>query len=1408
MKTLFYVVLLLLLAQSIATAQIAFTPVDTNFAMKTIVLPKGYDFSTLFIGGVDSVVLSNGTKQLSKESQDLIIFIPKDGNSSTEGLLYTNHETSGSDANLGNGGGGTVMNIRKTPYNWEVLGSRRKVDFTPVGGTSNNCAGNLSPKGSVFSAEETVPTSNPGLNWGNDTADFSGYKRYLNVGFMVEIDAQNAVALRKCYAMGRYAHEGCAFAADHRTAYLTEDATPACLFKFVADNADDYSSGQLSVYKQSADGQSGTWLPIPRNRDSLNITKAIALRLGATMFLRLEDCEIGPDGNLYAAETGNDNANLASNEAAGNKPALHLEPFRVGVTSTIRDTFGRIIKLDIATGKVTNFLQGGKGSDGITCVSNPDNIAFDVKRNVLHFHEDINGTTGGRSLRNLTTCENYAVDMNIANPTVNDCKRFLVCPTSGEATGIWFTPDYETYFVNIQHPSSSDFFPFSKTTTIAITTTGIKTKDFIWKNPPFLGTTQHEGIPIYYGALSGLDAIPGTSNGFMSLTDRGPNVDADNINGGNAAGVFPFPGFNPVIYELRTEGDSIRMVSMLPFKNNTSGPVSGLPLPPVPGGTALDPSYLDISKTPAPSDLYGIDCEGIVPGLNKDYYISEEYGPSIWNVDAKTGRLIQRYTPYPYAGQEVIIDSVFKKRRNNRGFECIAFTPKGKVYAMLQSPAYNPNSSAGDASQIHRIVEIDPATGKTQQFAYLHQPKTANLREKDWKMGDMTAINDYEFLVIEQANRNGEDSHKIYKIDLRGATPIVGDNFGGKTLEQLVDTKGLAGAGITPVKKSFFLDLAATGYDINNDKAEGLTIINDSTIAVCNDNDFGITSVNVDGVISASGKKSHIYIITLPPPMRLQNYVRITDRINPRLAATPRPLKFDSAEVGFNNCRFITLSNPGTNPVHIQSQYFATNDGDFNFTPLTGNDLMIAPGATKQLEVCFKPIQKGTRFGRLALKTDIPLTYETFRQDTSIIFVDLQGTGMIPGRLIITPTSYIDSSIIGKEKCHTVMLSNPGETNVLVTTASPAGSFIDRFTITGLDAPFQLLPGASKTFTICATPVNAGLETAEIDVEAMTNGKNIISQIPLGVYGRTVCATASPLSLFETKKIPVNTSDTETVTVTNCGEVAAAYTMAITADPSSAYSVIGSSTSAQVAPSSTTVFKVKFNPTVKDPAAATARISSSDITPITVALSGTTATVKVVAASPNVPNTIVGKTSPEFDVTVTNAGNINWTPGTASVTGPYTFSSGSTTAISPGAQADFKFTYTPTVVGTNIGSITFDQSSPTPESPVTIPLSGIGLSNAGVAKDENGKSLLVLGDNSPNPFSTTTTIRYSIGKVTVVQVKVFSIEGKEVATLVHEQQNAGDHNTTFDASALTSGNYVYSVVTEFGTLSGILTVQK
>ncbi len=77
-----------------------------------------------------------------------------------------------------------------------------------------------------------------------------------------------------------------------------------------------------------------------------------------------------------------------------------------------------------------------------------------------------------------------------------------------------------------------------------------------------------------------------------------------------------------------------------------------------------------------------------------------------------------------------------------------------------------------------------------------------------------------------------------------------------------------------------------------------------------------------------------------------------------------------------------------------------------------------------------------------------------------------------------------------------------------------------------------------------------------------------------------------------------------------------------------------------------------------------------------------------------------------------------------------------------------------------------------------------------------------LSQNYPNPFNPSTTIKYSIpqnvnGKSQKVRLVVFDILGREVATLVNENKNAGNYEVLFNANSvdgiLTSGVYFYQL---------------
>ena len=66
-----------------------------------------------------------------------------------------------------------------------------------------------------------------------------------------------------------------------------------------------------------------------------------------------------------------------------------------------------------------------------------------------------------------------------------------------------------------------------------------------------------------------------------------------------------------------------------------------------------------------------------------------------------------------------------------------------------------------------------------------------------------------------------------------------------------------------------------------------------------------------------------------------------------------------------------------------------------------------------------------------------------------------------------------------------------------------------------------------------------------------------------------------------------------------------------------------------------------------------------------------------------------------------------------------------------------------------------------------------------------------LSQNYPNPFNPSTTIKYQIRENGFVTLKVYNILGKEVATLVNQQQQSGRYEVNFNATNLASGVYLY-----------------
>jgi len=66
-------------------------------------------------------------------------------------------------------------------------------------------------------------------------------------------------------------------------------------------------------------------------------------------------------------------------------------------------------------------------------------------------------------------------------------------------------------------------------------------------------------------------------------------------------------------------------------------------------------------------------------------------------------------------------------------------------------------------------------------------------------------------------------------------------------------------------------------------------------------------------------------------------------------------------------------------------------------------------------------------------------------------------------------------------------------------------------------------------------------------------------------------------------------------------------------------------------------------------------------------------------------------------------------------------------------------------------------------------------------------------DVSPDPFCRliSSTINFSVSKSGFVTIKLYDVLGRQVATLVNDNKQAGNYSVKFDGSKLVSGVYFY-----------------
>lgn len=275
-------------------------------------------------------------------------------------------------------------------------------------------------------------------------------------------------------------------------------------------------------------------------------------------------------------------------------------------------------------------------------------------------------------------------------------------------------------------------------------------------------------------------------NTFIAVPDRGPNATVWNAGVDNTTSYIP--RLQTVTLNLQQQAG---VFTLTPTLTATTLLYSSTPLNYGVGGA---PSYNTADKyyfsgrsdnfaagaglTTANPANARLDPEGVrVSNDGKSVFVSDEYGPYVYQFDRLTGQRIKTFTlPSEFAGSTVSaqgsveISGNTQGRVANKGMEGLAITPDGKtLVGFMQSPLIQ---DGGDGGRANRIVKIDIASGAVSQFAYDNK-----IGSKNYNSSEILAVNDHEFLVLERDGKGLGDGtaaavKSIYKVDLAGAQDV------------------------------------------------------------------------------------------------------------------------------------------------------------------------------------------------------------------------------------------------------------------------------------------------------------------------------------------------------------------------------------------------------------------------------------------------------------------------------------------------------------------------------------------------------------------------------------------------------------------------------------------------------------
>jgi Alpha-1,3-glucanase catalytic domain D1/F5/8 type C domain/Pectate lyase superfamily protein/Abnormal spindle-like microcephaly-assoc'd, ASPM-SPD-2-Hydin/Cep192 domain 4 len=494
------------------------------------------------------------------------------------------------------------------------------------------------------------------------------------------------------------------------------------------------------------------------------------------------------------------------------------------------------------------------------------------------------------------------------------------------------------------------------------------------------------------------------------------------------------------------------------------------------------------------------------------------------------------------------------------------------------------------------------------------------------------------------------------------------------------------------------------------------------------------------------------------------NYLIRAGAYNPNWGHPMGAVRFDAYDSAFSN---VTVNYSGGAILDSPYEPFEFVSGSGNGYTVSGvnvSNVNVQNMGTVVMQA--ETAGSGSFSGVTASGVGVPGAYNyAYPSNTAGAFTFNQGSGnsgwsttpvlttfpdpVQPGALRASPSSlsFGDVASGSTSSAQTVTVSNPGSSAVSVSSVSVSGPFSQTNT-----CGTSIAAGGSCTVSVTFAPTSGGPLTGTLSVASSApgspltvalSGKGVTSTTNLAL-NQPVTASSSYQTYVASNVTDGNTSTywestdgagyPQTITV-DLGSVQSTGSITLDLPPSSAWntrtetlSVLGStngSTFSQIVGSA----GYTFNPstgntvTISLPSGTSARYvelsftgntgwSAAQLSEFEVFPGGSTSGSALTASPSSLSfgNTTVGSTSSAQTVTVSNPGSSAVSMSSIGVSGPFGETNNCGTSLAAGGSCTVSVSFTPTAAGSASGTLSVNSSAP--GSPLTVALSGTGISSS------------------------------------------------------------------------------------------------